>query len=58
MKVWKGIGKAVFWVVIVVLLLAPIYCIYRISSDEMKQYEKQPAPVFRETWILSNSVPL
>ena len=49
MKVWKGIGKAVFWVVIVVLLLAPIYCIYRISSDEMKQYEKQPAPVFRET---------
>jgi len=49
MKVLKGIGKGVFWLVVFALLAAPVYMIYRISNEEMKQYEPKPVPVFRET---------
>ena len=49
MRIVKGIIKGILWVVILALLDAPIYLIYRISNEEMKQYEPKPAPVFRET---------
>ena len=49
MKFLKGLLKGFFWLLIFALLLAPIYLIYRISNEEMKQYEPKPVPVFRET---------
>lgn len=49
MKVLKEIGKGIFWLVVLILLAAPVYLIYRISNAEMKQYESKPVPAFRET---------
>ena len=49
MKVLKGIGKGLFWLVVLALLAAPVCLIYRISDEEMNQYEPKPVPAFRET---------
>lgn len=49
MKILKALLKGGFWILIIALLLAPVYLIYGISNEEMKQYEPKPVPVFRET---------
>ena len=49
MKIVKSILRGLFWVGVLCLLAAPVWLLSRISGEEMKQYEKTPAPVFRET---------
>ena len=49
MKAVKVILKGILWLAIFALLCAPIYLVYRISNEEMKQYEPKPVPAFRET---------
>ena len=49
MKLKKGILKGLFWVLVLALLLAPSFLIWRLSREEMKQYEAKSVPAFRET---------
>lgn len=49
MRALRGVFKAVFWLLIVALLLVPLYLIYRISNEEMRQYDIADAPVLLET---------
>lgn len=49
MKVIKVIVKSVFFLVILALLLAPLYLIWRISRAEMRVYTAPETPVLRES---------
>lgn len=51
MKILKIIVSGIFWVLILVLLVAPMGIIYRISQEEMKQYVTPEAPEFVETAV-------
>ena len=51
MKILKSIMICAFWLLVVVLLVAPLGLIFQISKDEMAQYTTPTAPVLRETAI-------
>lgn len=48
MKIIKSLLKAVFWLLIIALLLTPLGLIYEISLRERAAYEPPSAPVIRE----------
>lgn len=48
MKIWKNILKALFWMLIVVLLVAPVGLIFLISAEEMREYATPTVPVLQE----------
>lgn len=51
MKIWRSVFKVFFWVMIFVLLVAPLGILTAISQAEMAEYEPPAAPLIRETSI-------
>lgn len=49
MRIVKRFFKGVFWLLILVLLVAPLGLIYHISQGEMQEYQAPTVPVLRET---------
>lgn len=49
MKILKTLLKGAVWLLLLGLLLAPLYGIYQISREELRQYEAPEAPVLAET---------
>lgn len=45
----KKLLKIGFWLIILGLLIAPLFCIWRISNFEMRQYDVPDAPILVET---------
>lgn len=51
MKILKSILTAIFWLLIIALLVAPLGLIWQISQDELAQYATPEVPVLRETAV-------
>ena len=49
MKIVKSLLRGLFWVLIVVLLLAPVGLIYQISNQEIARYQMPDPPQFVQT---------
>lgn len=49
MKIWRSVLKVFFWVLIFVLLVAPLGILTAISQAEMAEYEPPDAPIIRGT---------
>lgn len=49
MKILKTMLKALFWLLILALLVAPMGLIYQISQEESKRYQSPTPPVIQET---------
>lgn len=47
----KRIAKGLFWLLIIALLMAPLWLIFRISDAEMQEYATPTAPLLQETAI-------
>lgn len=48
MKIWKGVGKALFWLLILALLATPLALIFQLSAAELAEYEAVIPPVIRD----------
>lgn len=51
MKILKSILCAVFWLLIIALLVAPLGLIWQISQEEQEEYAAPDAPILRETAV-------
>lgn len=51
MKIWRNVLKVIFWIMILVLLIAPLGILTAISQAEMAEYEPPAAPLIKETSI-------
>ena len=51
MKIWRNVLKVIFWIMILVLLIAPLGILMAISQAEMAEYEPPAAPLIKETSI-------
>ena len=51
MKKKTIILKSVFWILILMLLVLPLYLIYQISKEEMAEYKPPESPVLREVSV-------
>lgn len=51
MNIVQKLLKGLFWILIIVLLLAPLWLIYQISLEEIAQYETPEIPVLLESSI-------
>ena len=49
MKALKLLGKTVFWILILGILLCPVYLIFQLSGAEMAEYETPPPPVILDS---------
>lgn len=48
MKIWKGVGKALFWLLILALLATPLALIFQLSAAELAEYETALPPVIHD----------
>ncbi len=48
MKIWKGVGKALFWLLILALLATPLALIFQLSAAELAEYEVALPPVIHD----------
>lgn len=49
MKLLKFLGKTLFWLLILAILVCPIYLIFQLSTQELAQYETPPPPVILDS---------
>ena len=49
MKIVKSLLRGLFWVLIIVLLLAPVGLIWKISNQEIARYQMPDPPKFVQT---------
>ena len=49
MKFLKFLGKTLLWLLILAILVCPIYLIFRLSAQELAQYETPPPPVILDS---------
>ncbi len=49
MKFLKFLGKTLLWLLILAILVCPVYLIFRLSTQELAQYETPPPPVILDS---------
>ena len=49
MKTLKLLGKTLFWILILGILLCPVYLIFQLSEAEMAEYKTPPPPVILDS---------